>query len=229
MGKGLFRPPRVYSREWVGIRFLGPALLAVLLLLPAAAADGVVDSVSPPFETTVTLEANGFVAFAIDLETGALVTAEAAVESGSEVDVYFTGLQEYRSYVDPNATEFRYYPGLSAVATRRYSQSLVSPGGAPATYVLIVDNTALWQDGAVPSGPVTVHVNLHGVPGGVLGTGLTGPAVFTIILLLMFASAAVGHAIGRRHRPRLFPAKAPPPSGSVPPPPPPPDAVQPSP
>jgi len=202
------------------------AMLAVLLLTPIATADGV-DHVSPPFDSTIPLGVNSYAAFALDLTIGDLVTADILVESGSAVDVYFTGLEEYRAYVDPDSSGFRYYDALSAAETWQYRESLVSPGGAAATYVLIIDNTANWQPGAVPGGPSTVHVSLRVIPGGVLGAGLNGPAVFAIMVLLMLASAAVGHAVGRRHRGEPDP---PPPkdtptpdgdAGSLPPPPPP--------
>jgi len=185
-------------------------LALAVLLLPVASAEGV-HRVQTPFADTVTLQEGDHAAFVFEMEPGDLLSANVTVESGAEVDVYFTSFKDYEAYVDPNSSEFRFYPALSAIATRGYSESLVPPSGTPATYVLIIDNTELWSAGSSPTGEVQVHVSLSAVSGGVLGVGLNGPALFGIMALLMFACAAVGHLVGLRRgeaRARARPAKA---------------------
>ncbi|HKZ48995.1 MAG TPA: hypothetical protein VJ397_09475 [Thermoplasmata archaeon] len=152
----------------------GNALLLGLLLAPTAVADSLTPA-TVPFERTVLIGANHYEAFSFDLSKG--VTAGFEVIAGGRVDIIFTDLSGYNMYADPNSTSFTYFETFTTLSVSSYNRTV---SGQQGTYAFVVDNTNWNEDGANPTGPVTLHVWI-GAPSG-LPVALCGAVALVAIV-----------------------------------------------
>ncbi len=141
-------------------RALAAALFAITALLlgqSAFVAADVVD-IGGSVSETVMLASGQWRAY--DMTLGFLDSLRIAVDvtQGGPIDVFSTNVFGFGQYTSPNATEFSYYPDGSQLNTSSFVGSLTPPTSGQ--YYLILDNTAITNPGARPSGPVTVHVTL---------------------------------------------------------------------
>lgn len=132
--------------------------LAVLVIASGTTAE-TLQAVGSPFTETVTLVEGAWKAYRTDIGIFESWHVTIHVVSGSRIDVYTTNELGYGEYTDPNSTTFDYYPDGSMTNVTDLAATFPAPTSG--TYYVIVDNTRITQEGAMPTGAVTVHVALE--------------------------------------------------------------------
>ena len=175
------------------------AILGVAALVPSATAThrGTVHPGGSAVSTTVTLEADNWTAFTFDLNTGDVLAYELHVTSGTAIDVYVVPDVGLAAYANDTSVQFLEYADVSNQRNISGSQ-----GNVAGFVAVIVDNTAVSQGGADPTGPVTVSVNITRTSNLVLG----GVILLACGIVLLLIAAVVALVLQRKKA-----ASAPPP------------------
>lgn len=171
---------------------------AAVFVSPAAAThQGTVIPGGSGVSRTVNLEADNWTAFTFELNAGDVLAYELHVTSGTPIDVYLVPDVGLAAYANDTAIQFLEYADVTN--QRNISGSLGNVAGFVA---VIVDNTAVGQGGADPTGPVTVSVNLAKTSNLVLG----GVILLACGIVLLVVAAVVALVLQRKKA-----AAAPPP------------------
>lgn len=144
----------------VRMRALAAVLFAITALLLGQSAFVAADvvSVGSSVSQTVMLGLGQWRAYNLTLGFLDSIRIAVQVTQGGPIDVFTTNDFGFREYTRANATEFSYYPDGSQLNTSSFVGSLTPPTSGQ--YYVILDNTAITDRGATPSGPVTVDVTV---------------------------------------------------------------------
>lgn len=113
-----------------------------------AAATG--ESINTTKTVTTTVASGTHDNFAVTPPSGRLITAKVTVTAGDNIDVYIMTGSDHSDYENPSVPSFGYEP-RSSQNTKGWSGTVSSSG----TMYLVVDNEAVAQSGANPTGDVT--------------------------------------------------------------------------
>lgn len=108
------------------------------------------ESINSTKTVTTTVASGTHDNFAVTPPSGKVISAKVTVTAGDNIDVYIMTSSDLAAYEDSSAPTFGYEP-RSAQNTKSWSGT-VSPSG---TMHLVVDNEAVAQSGANPTGDVT--------------------------------------------------------------------------
>ncbi len=156
--------------------------------------------------TTVTLPADNWTAYTFEMNAGDVLTYDVRVTSGTPIDVYIVPDVGLAAYANDTSVQFLEY--ADETNQRNISGTFGNVAGVVA---VIVDNTAIGQGGADPTGPVTVSVDLAKTSNLYLG-GVILLACGVVLLVI----AAVVAVVLQRRKARAAPAPPPTPYGAPP-------------
>ncbi len=201
-------------------------LFAFGLSAPLAAAyhTGAVKAANLSVSETITLPTNTYSGYTFTIGNGDRLSYDLRVTSGSPIDMYVVSADNLLRYRNDSTVSF-------FATVRVENRTTISDvfTGTPQTAgadTLIVDNTDL--SGAVPTGAVTVSVNLRREPppapnplpiGGAIAAVVVGVAVIALLVLRARRRHAYAGALRPYARPPYSPPQQPP-QGPYPPPPP---------
>lgn len=170
-------------------------LLGLAVLAPAATGhhQGVVKPGGSGIAETITLPVNNWTAYAFDMNAGDTLAYDVSVTSGGAIDLYIVSDIGLAGYANDSQVQFLVYAEISN--NRTFGGTFA---GATGYVAVVVDNTDVGQEGAVPSGPVTVSVHLTRTSnvflGGVilLACGVVLLVVAVVVALMLQRKKAAG-------------------------------------
>ena len=134
------------------LKFLAATVLC-LLLAPNAAALTTLDYGT--HQVSIALQSGEEAAYLINMGPGDRLVVNLNVLGGSHADFYLTNLTAYNAYKSGIVGSLYFLGGQSREDSPRAQYSYDSLTANE--YVLLIDNTANTEGGAIPAGPVTIE------------------------------------------------------------------------
>jgi hypothetical protein len=143
------------------LKLLTAVILAVLL---ASTATAISELDYGTHEISVTLQPGEDAAYLIPMGAGDRLTISLEVAAGGRADFYLTNITAYNAY-KASTSGNAYFPSLYYVAEGsqenvsriRYSYDSYSAN----EYIILLDNTGFTEDGATPTGVITITGNIQ--------------------------------------------------------------------